>query len=73
MRLIYAFVNGSKSLYGPEKIARKYLKGPKSKGGIAGIDVKIFVCTIVLKHFSKAMKNREEFFFICVCGECWET
>ena len=55
--MIYAFVNGSKPLYGPEKIARKYLKGPKSKGGIAGIDVKTFVGSIVLKHFSKAMKN----------------
>ena len=56
-RLIYSFVNGLKSQYGPEKMARKYLKGPKSKGGIASIDVKTFVGSIVLKLWKIKLRS----------------
>ena len=37
-KLIYAFVNGARNLYGPERIARSNLKAPKAKGGINAID-----------------------------------
>lgn len=53
-RLIYAFVNGARTLYGPEKIARRYLKADKLKGGINGIDVNSFVTAIALRQFGKA-------------------
>ena len=53
-RLIYAFVSGARALYGPEKIARRYLKADKLRGGINGIDVSSFVTAIALKQFGKA-------------------
>ena len=56
-RLIYAYVNGSKSLYGPERIARDRLKAPKALGGINGIDVRCFILAIQIKQFNKAMNK----------------
>ena len=53
-RLIYSFVNGSKSLYGPERIARKKLKPSKEQGGIDGVDVFSFIKAIQIKQFNKA-------------------
>ena len=53
-KLIYSFVNGSKNLYGPERIARNNLKASKENGGINGIDVACFVQSIVLRTFCKA-------------------
>ena len=53
-RLIYSFVSGARNLYGPEKVARKYLKADKSKGGINGVDVFSFVTAIALRQFGKA-------------------
>ena len=56
-KLIYAFVNGAKNLYGPERIARLTLKAPKEQGGINGIDVESFVKSIMAKQFAKAAEN----------------
>ena len=56
-RLIYAFVNGAKKLYGPERIARDRLKAPKALGGINGIDVDCFIKSIQLKQYNKAMNK----------------
>ena len=53
-RLIYSFVNGSRNLYGPEQVARKYLKASKGNGGIDGIDVQSFVSAIALRQYGKA-------------------
>ena len=53
-RLIYAFVNGARNLYGPEHIARKYLKAGRDEGGINGIDVQSFITAIALRQFAKA-------------------
>ena len=53
-RLIYAFVNGARNLYGPEHIARKYLKAERTNGGINGIDVGSFVTAIAMRQFGKA-------------------
>ena len=55
-RLIYAFVNGSRNLYGPEHVARKYLKADRSEGGINGVDVRCFVTAIALRQFGKALQ-----------------
>ena len=54
-RLVYSYVNGSRNLYGPERIARRYLKAGKLDGGINGIDVNSFLTAIALKQFGKAM------------------
>ena len=54
-RLIYSFVNGSKTLYGPERIARIRLKASKEQGGINGVDVDSFVKSIQIRQYSKAM------------------
>ena len=54
-RLIYSFVNGARTLYGPERIARNSLKAPKDKGGINGVDVESFLTTLAIKQYSKAM------------------
>ena len=56
-RLIYAFVNGAKNLYGPERIARALLKAPKEKGGINGVDVESFVQSMAVKQFIKASEK----------------
>ena len=56
-KLIYAFVNGAKNLYGPERIARANLKASKEKGGINGVDVESFVQALAVKQFSKASQN----------------
>ena len=56
-RLIYAFVNGAKSLYGPERISRRYLKAPKIQGGINGVDVESFIKSIVIRQYVKAAKS----------------
>ena len=53
-RLIYSYVSGSRLLYGPERIARRYLKADKPMGGIGGIDVASFITTMALKQFGKA-------------------
>ena len=58
-RLIYSFVNGAKSLYGPERIARKRLKTAKDQGGINGVDVDTFIKTIQLRQFNKAMHKHK--------------
>ena len=55
-KLIYSFVNGSKSLYGPERISRSVLKAPKELGGIGGVDVESFVKAIAAKQFDKASR-----------------
>ena len=54
-RLIYSFVNGSRKLYGPERIARLNLKAPKEVGGINGIDVDLFIKALAIKQFSKKL------------------
>ena len=56
-KLIYAFVNGSRKLYGPERIARTSLKAAKADGGINGIDVESFVTALAVKQFAKAAKS----------------
>ena len=53
-RLIYAFVNGARNLYGPEHISRRYLKAERTNGGINGIDVSSFVTAIAMRQFGKA-------------------
>ena len=58
-KLIYSFVNGASTLYGPERIARVHLKAPKDSGGLNGIDVDSFIKAMAIKQFGKAMeKNR---------------
>ena len=52
-RLIYAFINGARSLYGPEGIARRYLKADRTNGGICGIDVCSFLLSIAIRQFEK--------------------
>ena len=54
-RLIYSFVNGAKSLYGPERIARRRLKATKEQGGINGVDVDSFIKAIQVRQFNKAL------------------
>ena len=54
-RLVYSYVNGARNLYGPERIARRYLKASKINGGINGIDVNSFLTAIALRQFGKAM------------------
>ena len=56
-KLVYAFVNGAKNLYGPERISRATLKAPKEKGGIGGVDVESFIRAIGVKQFEKAARN----------------
>ena len=56
-RLIYAFVNGARRLYGPEQVARKYLKAAKTEGGINGVDVDCFINAIALRQFGKAAQS----------------
>ena len=56
-RLIYSFVNGSRSLYGPERIARDKLKSTKERGGINGVDIETFITAIKIRQYSKAMDN----------------
>ena len=56
-KLIYGFVNGSKNLYGPERISRATLKAPKELGGINGIDVDSFTQAIAVKQFIKAARS----------------
>ena len=48
-KLVYALVNGSKVVYGPERIARTNLKASKECGGINGIDVETFFKSIGTK------------------------
>ena len=55
-RLIYAFVNGARNLYGPERIARKYLKADRTDGGINGVDIQSFISAIALRQFGKALQ-----------------
>jgi hypothetical protein len=50
-RLIYAFINGSRNLYGPKRIARRHLKAPKAMGGINGVDLEIFINSIVIRQW----------------------
>ena len=56
-RLIYAFVNGARNLYGPEHIARKYLKAQKCEERINGVDVHSFINAIALRQFGKASQS----------------
>ena len=56
-KLVYAFVNGAKNLYGPERISRINLKAPKDSGGIGGVDVDSFIKAIGIKQFEKAARN----------------
>ena len=56
-RLIYSFVNGAKSLYGPERIARIKLKASKERGSINGVDVESFIKTIQLRQYNKALNK----------------
>ena len=53
-RLVYSFVNGAKTLYGPERIARIRLKASKEQGGINGVDVDSFIKSIQVRQFNKA-------------------
>ena len=59
-KLIYSFVNGSKNLYGPERIARMHLKAPKAAGGINGVDVDSFIRAIAVRQFAKAAKGHKK-------------
>ena len=45
------------SLYGPERIARAYLKADKDRGGISGVDVESFLQALAVRQYSKAMKH----------------
>ena len=56
-KLIYAFVNGARNLYGPERISRSVLKAPKELGGIGGVDVDVFIKAIAVKQFEKAART----------------
>ena len=56
-KLIYAFVNGARNLYGPERIARTVLKAPKEQGGINGVDVDAFLKSIAIRQYSKAFSK----------------
>lgn len=56
-RLIYSFVNGAKSLYGPERIARRRLKATKEQEGINGVDVDSFIKAIQVRQFNKDMNK----------------
>ena len=56
-KLIYSFVNGSRNLYGPERISRATLKASKELGGINGIDVDTFIQAIAVRQFVKAAKS----------------
>ena len=56
-KLIYGFVNGSKNLYGPERISRANLKAPRALGGINGVDVDSFIQAIAVKQFVKAASS----------------
>ena len=56
-KLIYAFVNGARNLYGPERISRANLKAPRELGGINGIDVESFIQAIAVKQYVKAAKS----------------
>ena len=53
-------MNGSKSLYGPERIARRHLKAAKCRGGINGVDVELFIQSIVVRQFAKAFKSHNK-------------
>ena len=53
-RLIYSFVNGARSLYGPERIARNTLKAARARGGINGVDVEAFLTALAVKQYGKA-------------------
>jgi hypothetical protein len=59
-KAIYAFVNGRKDSIGPETIARKLLKAPKSEGGINGIDIESFANAICTRTYAKAANNHRE-------------
>jgi hypothetical protein len=59
-KAIYAFVNGRTNSNGPETIARKLLKAPKSEGGINGIDIESFVNAICSKTYAKASNVHNE-------------
>jgi hypothetical protein len=59
-KAIYAFVNGRSDTNGPESIARKLLKAPKSEGGINGIDVESFVNAICSRTYAKANESHSE-------------
>ena len=56
-KLVYALVNGSKVVYGPERIARTNLKASKECGGINGIDVETFFKSIAVKQYCKAFNK----------------
>ena len=56
-KLIYSFVNGTRNLYGPERIARANLKAARELGGINGIDVESFLKSIAVKQFVKASNS----------------
>ena len=56
-KLVYAFVNGARNLYGPERISRTNLKSSKELGGINGIDVETFLQAIAVKQFIKAANS----------------
>jgi len=56
-RLVYSYVNGARELYGPERIARKLLKAPKSVGGLGGVHVNSFITTLKLRQFCKAIQQ----------------
>ena len=58
-KLIYGFVNGSRSLYGPERISRANLKAPRVMGGLNGIDVESFIQAIAVKQFVKAAQSHK--------------
>ena len=55
-RLIYSFVNGSRRLYGPEQISRKYIKADRQHGGLNGVDVSSFISALAFRQFGKASK-----------------
>jgi len=59
-KAVYAFVNGRSNATGPESIARKLLKAPKSEGGINGIDIESFVQAICARTYAKAAKVHSE-------------
>jgi exonuclease III len=56
-KIIYSYVNTNKSDIAPERIARKYLKNNKEKGGINGVDLEAFHYSITFRQYSKSIQQ----------------
>jgi len=56
-KIIYSYVNTNKVQVMPERIRRSYLKNPKNKGGINGIDIEAFHYCVTFKQYEKSIRN----------------